>query len=112
MLTNNVWFVKCYLGMFIMAPILNAFVEKLTKEHLVQCCSLFIFQTIYGWFSNGAPYFEKGYSAFSFMGLYLLARYVRIYQPFLYTVVKKQESPYVHKFVYFYSPNANHYMLL
>lgn len=41
MLTNNVWFVKCYLGMFIMAPILNAFVKKLTKEHLIQCCSLF-----------------------------------------------------------------------
>ena len=82
MLTNNVWFVKCYLGMFIMAPILNAFVEKTDKRTFsTVLLSFFIFQTIYGWFSNGAPYFEKGYSAFSFMGLYLLARYVRIYQP-------------------------------
>ena len=82
MLTNNVWFVKCYLGMFIMAPILNAFVEKTDKRTFsTVLLSFFIFQTIYGWFSNGAPYFEKGYSAFSFMGLYLLARYIRIYQP-------------------------------
>lgn len=60
MLTNNVWFVKCYLGMFIMAPILNAFVEKLTKEHLVQCCSLFLSSRQYmAGFPMGPPILKK-----------------------------------------------------
>lgn len=41
--------------------------------------SFFAFQTIYSWVSDGAAFFENGYSTLSFMGLYLLARYTKIY---------------------------------
>lgn len=82
MLTENVWFVKSYLGLYILAPALNLFTEKADQKNFkILLLSFFIFQSIYGWYSTGATYIEKGYSAFSFIGLYLLARYIRIYQP-------------------------------
>lgn len=82
MFSDNAWFVKCYIGMYIFAPIMNAFVEsadRLIFKRVLIC--FFVFQSLYGWFSNGAAFIEEGYSAFSFMGLYLLARYIHIYQP-------------------------------
>lgn len=82
MMSENVWFVKCYLGMYIFAPALNLFIEK-GEKRLVETVliAFFVFQTIYGFLSGGAAYILRGYSAFSFMGLYLLARYIRTYAP-------------------------------
>lgn len=82
MLTDNAWFVKCYLGLFIFSPVLNAYcdnVDKKTSQKVLVC--FFVFQSIYGWYSQGAEYIKMGYSAWSFCGLYLLARYVRIHNP-------------------------------
>lgn len=82
MLSENAWFVKSYMGMFIFAPVMNAFIEHTTKKQIkIFLISFYIFQSVYGWISNGASYIAGGYSAFSFMGLYLLARYVRVYKP-------------------------------
>lgn len=82
MLSENAWFVKAYIGMLIFAPVMNSFVETGNRKQIeIFLVSFFIFTSIYGWISNGAPFIEKGYSAFSFMGLYLLARYVRIWKP-------------------------------
>lgn len=83
MLTENVWFVKSYLGLYILSPALNLFSEKTDKNTFKTLLfSFFIFQSMYGWYSTGATFIEKGYSAFSFIGLYLLARYIHIYRPF------------------------------
>lgn len=74
------WFIKAYILLYIMAPILNAFVEKVSKKDFAYLLvAFFSFQTIYSWISGAAVFFENGYSTISFMGLYLLARYVRIY---------------------------------
>lgn len=82
MLSDNAWFVKSYLGMFIFAPVMNSFVKNSQREVVeLFLISFFIFQCVYGWVSSGASYIADGYSAFSFMGLYMLARYVRIYKP-------------------------------
>lgn len=82
MLSENAWFVKSYLGMFIFAPIMNVFIETASKKQIETfLLCFFAFQSIYGWISNGASFISSGYSAFSFMGLYLLARYVRIHKP-------------------------------
>lgn len=77
----NYWFVKSYLGLYLFAPILNLFVEHCEKKQFQSFLICFyVFQTIYAFvFWNGAPYLQKGYSALSFMGLYLLARYIRLY---------------------------------
>lgn len=82
MLSDNAWFVKSYLGMFVFAPVMNIFIKN-AQRNIVEIflISFFVFQSIYGWISSGATYISNGYSAFSFMGLYMLARYVRIYNP-------------------------------
>lgn len=41
-----------------------------------------MFQFIYGWiFSSSTSFIQDGYSTISFIGLYLLARYLKIYKP-------------------------------
>ncbi len=76
------WFIKAYIGLYILAPVLNAFIdsanEKLFRQVLI---SFFLFQTLYGWATGAAFFFEQGYSTISFCGLYLLARYIRLYSP-------------------------------
>lgn len=77
---KNYWFVKCYLFLYIISPILNAFVEKASKNDFkILLILFFTMQTIYGWATDGATWYNKGYSGISFAGLYLLARYVRLY---------------------------------
>lgn len=77
-LTKANWFIRAYVGLYILAPVLNAFIECATKTLYRNVLILFfLFQTIYGC-SNAAAFIEGGYSTFSFIGLYLLARYVKI----------------------------------
>jgi surface polysaccharide O-acyltransferase-like enzyme len=75
------WFIKAYIGLLILSPILNTFIENTTEKQLRWTIIYFyIFQTLYGWFPGGAQFFEYGYSTMSFIGLYLLARYLRLYK--------------------------------
>lgn len=79
MITKSYWFVKSYICLFILSPILNLFAEKADKRTfgLLLIC-FFVFQTIYGW-TDSAPEFNYGYSVIAFIGLYLLARYLKMY---------------------------------
>lgn len=71
------WFVKSYLCLYLLSPVLNAFCNNSKhKEFLTVLLSFFVFQTIYGW-TGAAKFFLQGYSALSFCGLYLLAQYVK-----------------------------------
>ncbi len=75
----NYWFIKCYLFLYLFSPVLNAFVEKATKnQFIILLVGFYIFQTIYGWVGN-VSWFHNGYSGISFLGLYLLSRYLRLY---------------------------------
>ena len=74
------WFVKTYIGLYIFAPVLNAFVKHATKrEFSTFLIVFFVFQSIFGWMWEATTWFKAGYSLTSFMGLYLLARYIRLY---------------------------------
>lgn len=78
-LLSNHWFIKSYIGLYILAPILNAFVKVADKKQLkLLLIVFFLYQTIYGW-SGAAAFFVKGYSTMSFIGLYLLGRYLNLY---------------------------------
>lgn len=79
---DDYWFIKSYLIFFILAPALNAFVNTESEQTQRYCLLAFFgMQTIFGWLSiDGAGEFEGGYSALSFVGLYLLTRYVRVHQ--------------------------------
>lgn len=81
-LTKHNWFIKSYIFLYILAPLLNAFVEHSSEKELRNTLvSFYIFQTIYGWITSSALFFQSGYSTTSFIGLYLLARYVKLYSP-------------------------------
>ena len=76
------WFIKSYLTLYILSPVLEAFVGSASKRTFATVViSFFVFQSIYGWLFPVAEFFNHGYSAVSFIGLYLLARYARIYPP-------------------------------
>lgn len=85
-LTKANWFIRAYVGLYILAPVLNMFIEYTSKKTFRTVLILFfLFQTIYGW-TTAAKFVERGYSTFSFIGLYLLARYVREYKCDLITI--------------------------
>lgn len=79
--SDDYWFIKAYIGLYLFAPLLNKYIEAATKKELRIFLVLFYtFQTIYGWLNlYGAHWFEGGFSMVSFMGLYILARYVRLH---------------------------------
>ena len=73
------WFIKAYIGLYILSPVLNTFAANTRqRDFLYVVVSLFLFETIVG-FSGLSPTLGKGYSVFSFIVLYLLARYIRLH---------------------------------
>lgn len=73
------WFVKSYIILYIFAPLLNSFIESCSKRQFTLfLIALFSLQTIYG-FWVGSKWFDRGYSPLSFIGLYMLARYIKLY---------------------------------
>lgn len=73
------WFLSCYLGLWIVSPLLNLFVERMPKRAMGLFLLLFfVAQTAVDW-SGVAPFTQRGYSVFSFIGLYLLARWLRLW---------------------------------
>lgn len=75
------WFIRAYILLYILAPLLNAFVSSATEKQLRGVLlSFFTFQTVYSWLSDASVFFEHGYSTISFIGLYLLAQYFSKYQ--------------------------------
>lgn len=78
-LTQDYWFITAYVTLYILSPILNIFISNVSKNKFeIILLSYFIFQSIWGWIGN-VKFIESGYSCFSFIGLYLLARYIKLY---------------------------------
>lgn len=92
LLYNSGWFVLSYIGLYLISPVLNAFVETASKKQFkTVLISFFLFQTIYSWLTSTAVFFVCGYSTISFIGLYLLARYCRLYPSKFVTLSKKYD---------------------
>lgn len=74
------WFIKAYIILFILSPLLNAFLARATRRQVeIFLVAYGCFEFVYGWVSCGAAGFAGGYSALHFIFLYMLARYVHIY---------------------------------
>lgn len=79
LLTDWNWFVLAYLGLYILSPILNRFLENSEERQIGYfLITFFLFQTVYSWLSGAAKSFVAGYSTLSFVGLYVLAAYVKM----------------------------------
>ena len=80
LMTDDMWFVKSYLILYLLSPALNAFGKWANqRQYRLVLAGLFIFQTVYGWLSAGVIWIAGGYSPYSFIFLYLLAQYMRLY---------------------------------
>ncbi len=79
---GDYWFVKTYLALYLLSPVLNAFVQTATHRQMaITVISLFVFQWVYGWVFEATTWLRAGYSLPSFACLYLLARYLNVYRP-------------------------------
>lgn len=79
LLPESNWFIRAYIALYIISPILNVYLEKCNKKQLGTVLILFFaFQTIFG-ITNISIFISWGYSTFSFIGLYLLAQYAKRY---------------------------------
>ena len=73
------WFIPSYIALFAFSPVLNKFIENSSRRELMtMVCSFFAIEFFYGWLGNMGSYLF-GYSFASFLGLYLLGRYVNLY---------------------------------
>lgn len=73
------WFVKSYIALYILSPVLNNFIEHNSKKRIEYfLLSFYLFQTIFA-FRGSASFILNGYSVFSFIGLYVLGRYLKLY---------------------------------
>ena len=93
LLNGDYWFVKAYLILFILSPVLNAFVERASKkEFIIFLVSFYTFHTLYGWLMDASVAFTmNGTTGLSFIGLYMLGRYVRLC-PSRFTSLSKEKD--------------------
>ena len=75
----------------IISPVLNAFVSTTSRKTFKDVLIAFFFiQTICGFYSQ-YDFFNSGYSPLSFIGLYLLARYMKLYSDGFCTLKKRYD---------------------
>ena len=77
------WFIKSYVGLYLFSPVLNTFAESAQRRAFAGVViAFFVFQTAFWLFPmSHHDFIQSGFSSFSFMGLYLLARFIRIQRP-------------------------------
>lgn len=79
---DGYWFISAYLLLMLLSPVLNKYVETAPREtQKTVIISFLFFQSLclLDVFDNA--HFHNGYSCISFIGLYLIARYVRLFNP-------------------------------
>lgn len=71
------WFFPAYLGLYMLAPILNAFIDNANERHLRNMTlTFFLFQTIFGWILKMQEFYY-GLTITSLIGWYLLGGWIR-----------------------------------
>lgn len=79
-MTDANWFIKSYLLLFIISPMLNAFVDGSSKNmHKIVISAMLAYQTIFDFATMADLSIRNGYSTMSFILLYLIGSYIRKY---------------------------------
>lgn len=67
------WFVASYIGLYIISPILNSYIEKTSIKNISwTLIAFFLFEFLWG-NTLSVDFVVGGYSTFSFIGIYILA---------------------------------------
>lgn len=76
---GDLWFVMAYLLLYLMAPMMNMLIERLTQRQFLNFLLTFLtIQFLHG-FVIQVGWFEKGMTPLTLMSLYLMGRYMRLY---------------------------------
>ncbi len=82
------WFIKAYIVLMIIAPIINTYVKNSSeKQQRLILFGFFLFSSTYGWIGGADRFFVNGYGPLLFIGLYLLAQYV-------HNTINKKGTPF------------------
>lgn len=72
------WFFTVYLGLYMMAPILNSFIDNNDDKRIGQVLvAFYLFQTVFGYILKNRYEFNQGLTIMSFVGLYIIGGYLR-----------------------------------
>lgn len=74
------WFVEAYLGLYILSPLLNAFVEKIHKRFILAWVILFVIFEVYSHWVGSSMNFSRGYNTLALCGIYLIGRLLYLYK--------------------------------
>ncbi len=76
---SNFWFVRAYIPLFLLSPILNVFIDCAGKKTVKTTLLCYAFlEIVMGWFVDLIG-IDGGYSFFHLCFIYLIARYIRVY---------------------------------
>ena len=88
---SGYWFVVSYLILYALSPVLNAFAQNASKEEFILTLSaFFLAEFIFGYLLD-VGHFDYGFSPLFFIGLYLLARYARLYPGKCFSMAKRYD---------------------
>ena len=83
------WFIRCYIALYLISPILNKFIEHSSKELSGRIVIIFAaLDVVLGW-GLDCLQFDGGYSLLHFMVIYLIARYIHVHGVRLLSYDKK-----------------------
>lgn len=71
-------FLKAYMCLYILSPVLNIYIRNAsidTQRNLL--VAFYLFSSTYGFIGGGSLFFVSGYGPLSFIGLYLLAQFIK-----------------------------------
>ena len=84
-INNNYWFVVEYLILMMFAPMINSFLDRVSRKEFQWFISGLLFVSCYLGFIWKGPDNMSGYELFQFIMLYTVGRYVSIYKVHLKT---------------------------
>ena len=77
---SKLWFVKCYVGLMLLSPILNAAMDNLSKKMYQWVVVLLTILNVYfGFLWKDAVFNADGYTIANFVYIYMIGGYIRRY---------------------------------
>lgn len=77
---SNMWFIRCYVILLLLLPILNAGLKQLNQQQYIYALiALTVLNLYFGWFHKQADFNATGYTASQMVYLYVIGRYLGRY---------------------------------
>lgn len=77
------WFTIAYIGLYIIAPVLNTFTENISGSVFLNVlCAFLLYEVLYGWLCSSAAGFNEGISLITIVGYYLIGRFLKLNRPY------------------------------